>query len=135
MLRFSLFYFAFLLFSFIISSHLCSCSDLWFSMGLPKWLSSKESACQCRRHRFDPWVGNIPWRRKWQPLVFLPGKFHGQWRLTCSSPWALRVGMTEHACTQWFTIKFRQVIYNNFQYQLKVSKVFSSPIHSYSTSS
>ena len=29
---------------------------------------------QCRRHGFDPWVGKIPWRRKWQPtLVFLPG--------------------------------------------------------------
>ena len=24
---------------------------------------------------FDPWVGKIPWRRKWQPTaVFLPGK-------------------------------------------------------------
>ena len=22
----------------------------------------------CRRHRFDPWVGKIPWRRAWQPL-------------------------------------------------------------------
>ena len=35
----------------------------------------KESAYQCRRHRrlwFDPWVGKIPWRRKWQPTsVFL----------------------------------------------------------------
>ena len=29
---------------------------------------------------FDPWVGKIPWRRKWQPIsVFLPGKSHG-WR-------------------------------------------------------
>ena len=28
---------------------------------------------------FDPWVGKIPWRRKWQPSpVFLPGKSHGQ---------------------------------------------------------
>ena len=27
---------------------------------------------------FDPWVGKIPWRRKWQPApVFLPGKSHG----------------------------------------------------------
>ena len=27
----------------------------------------------------DPWVGKIPWRRKWFPtLVFLPGEFHGQ---------------------------------------------------------
>ena len=34
----------------------------------------------CRRHRFDPWVGKIPWRRKWQlTLVFLPGESHG-WR-------------------------------------------------------
>ena len=27
---------------------------------LPWWLSGKESACQCRRHRFDPWSGKIP---------------------------------------------------------------------------
>ena len=32
-----------------------------------------------RRSSFDPWVGNIPWRRDCQPtLVFLPGEFHGQ---------------------------------------------------------
>ena len=48
-------------------------------LGLPRWLSGKESACWCWRHRFDPWVGKIPWRRKWQPTpVFLLGKFHGQ---------------------------------------------------------
>ena len=41
--------------------------------GLPCWFSSKESACRCRRHRFDPWVRKILWRRKWQPIVvFLP---------------------------------------------------------------
>jgi len=28
--------------------------------GLPWWLSGKESACQCRRHQFDPWSGKIP---------------------------------------------------------------------------
>ena len=42
----------------------------------------KESACQsrrCKRHGFSPWIGKIPWSRKWQPApVFLPGKFHGQ---------------------------------------------------------
>ena len=33
----------------------------------------------CRRHRFDPWVGKILWRRKWPPIpIFLPGKSHGQ---------------------------------------------------------
>ena len=34
---------------------------------------------QCKRSRFDPRVGKIPWRRKWQPTpVFRPGEFHGQ---------------------------------------------------------
>ena len=31
---------------------------------LPRWLSGKESAYQCRRCEFDPWVRKIPWRRK-----------------------------------------------------------------------
>ena len=29
-------------------------------MGLLRGLSGKGSACQCRRLRFDPWVGKIP---------------------------------------------------------------------------
>ena len=46
---------------------------------LPWWLNGKESACQGRRSRSNPWVEKIPWRRKWQPTpVFLPGKSHGQ---------------------------------------------------------
>ena len=28
--------------------------------GLPRWLSSKESACPCRRCGLDPWVRKIP---------------------------------------------------------------------------
>ena len=41
-----------------------------------------------KRHGFDPWVGKIPWRRKWQPTpVFLPGEFHGQKSLVGHSPW------------------------------------------------
>ena len=46
---------------------------------------------------FNPWVGNIPWRRKWQPtLVFLPGKSHGQRRLVGNSPWGRKESdMTE----------------------------------------
>ena len=41
---------------------------------------SDDRVClQCRWSGFDPWVGKIPWRRKWQPTpVFLPGEFHGQ---------------------------------------------------------
>ena len=55
---------------------------------LPWWLSDKESACQCRRHRFKTWVGKIPWRRKWQPTpIFLTGKSHGQRSLVSYSSW------------------------------------------------
>ena len=37
---------------------------------------------------FNPWVGKIPWRRKWQPtLVLLPGKFYGLRSLVGHSPW------------------------------------------------
>ena len=64
----------------------CSTQPIWKTLdstivGLPWWLSCKEYVCQCRRlkkHRFDPWVREIPWKRKWQPTpVFLPGKSHG----------------------------------------------------------
>ena len=52
--------------------------SLFSSISLPRWRTGKESSCQCRRcerHGFDPWVGRIPWRRKWQcTLVFLPGE-------------------------------------------------------------
>ena len=37
---------------------------------------------------FDPWVGKIPWRRKWQPTpVLLSEKFHGLRSLVGYSPW------------------------------------------------
>ena len=36
---------------------------------LPRKLSGRESACQCRRHGFNPWVRKRPWRRKWQPTA------------------------------------------------------------------
>ena len=32
----------------------------WGVWGLPWWLSSKESTCQCRRHGSDPWSRKIP---------------------------------------------------------------------------
>ena len=61
----------------------------------PDGASSKESACQCRRHKrygFNPWVRKIPWRRKQQPTpLFFPGEFHGQRSLAGYSPWGHRV--------------------------------------------
>ena len=75
---------------------------------LLRWRSSKESACQCRRHkrhRFDPWIGKTPWSRKWQPTsVFLPGKSCGQRSLAGYSPWGRKeLDITEHECTYAIT--------------------------------
>ena len=40
---------------------------------------------------FNPWVGKIPWNRKWQLTpVFLPGKAHGQRSLAGYSPWGCK---------------------------------------------
>ena len=50
--------------------------------GFPGGTSGKEPTCPCRRRetcKFNSWVGQIPWRRAWQPTpVFLPGESHGQ---------------------------------------------------------
>ena len=69
-------------------------SHLWTHRefgGFPSVPGGKEPTCQYRRperHRFDPWDGKIPWRRKWQPApVFLPGESHGQRSLACYGPW------------------------------------------------
>ena len=65
----------------------------WYSHCLPKWHSGKESACQCKRHKwwgFNPWAGKTSWSRKRQPTpTFLSGKFHGQRSLVGYSPGCL----------------------------------------------
>ena len=38
--------------------------------GFPGDASGEEPACRCRRRKrqeFSPWVGKIPWKKKWQP--------------------------------------------------------------------
>ena len=67
---------------------------------LPRCVSGKEPACQCRRHkrgRLDSWIGKIPGRRKWQPTpVFLSGESHGERNLTvCGPPDHKELDMTE----------------------------------------
>ena len=69
-------------------------------MVFPGGTSGKEPICQCsrlKRHRFDPWVGKIPWRRGRQLMpVFLPGESHGQKSLAGYSPWGREeLDMTE----------------------------------------
>ena len=71
------------------------------SQGFPGGSSGKESACECRRSRrccFGPWVGKMPWKRKWQPApVFLPGESHGQRSLAGCSPWGRKESDTTEA--------------------------------------
>ena len=78
----------------------------FLSLGLCQWLSSKESACQCGRHRrrgFNPWIGKIPFRKTWQPtLVFLLGKSHGQRSLESQCRWGCKeLDTIEHARVQF----------------------------------
>ena len=62
----------------------------------------------------DPWVGKIPWSRKWQPTpVFLPGKFHGQRSLVGYSPWSDEESDTTESA--FITLHYKAVIANWFQ--------------------
>ena len=57
----------------------------------------KASAYSAGDRGSNPWVGKIPWRRKWPSApVFLPGECHG-WRSLVGSPW----GHKESDTTEW----------------------------------
>ena len=66
-------------------------SSMWtaFIKGFPGGASGKEPICQrrrCKRCRFNPWIGKIPWRRKWQPTpVFLTWKITRREESTCQN--------------------------------------------------
>jgi uncharacterized membrane protein len=67
------------------SEYFLSLKYKYICMYLLWWLSGTESACQCRRCEFDPWVGKIPWRRKWQPtpgFLFRKSPGRGAWQAT-----------------------------------------------------
>ena len=64
------------------------------------WLRRQWICLQCRKPRFDPWVGKISWRREWLPTpVFLSGEFLGWRSLVDYSPW----GRQESDTTEWLT--------------------------------
>ena len=63
----------------------CNCLSHCTIRGLSRRLRGKESACQCRRGGFHPWIGKIPWRKKWQPPQYswLENSMDsGDWRAT-----------------------------------------------------
>ena len=105
--------------------------------GLHWWLSGKESACQNRRHGFDPWVGKIPWRKKWQPTpVFLPEKSQGQRNLAGYRPWGHKESdrteqlILSHKITKYFLPKNQEqteiLDYACWKYSPKSSVSFNS---------
>ena len=58
-----------------------------------------------RRGEFDPRVGKVPWRKKWQPTpVFLPEKSHGCRSLVGYSSWGRKESDTAErlsTSTRW----------------------------------
>ena len=83
----------------------------WTSARSGWWLGGKESACQCRRCGFDPWVGKILWKGKLQPIpVFLPGKFNGQRSLAGYSPWGCKIARHKLVTKQQ---QWQNIVYYN----------------------
>ena len=90
-------------------------------VGCPGGASGKESACQCRRYRFDPWVRKIPWRRAWQPTqVFLPGESHGQRSLVGYGAWCCKKSdTTERLSTQCMILQLCEYTKKNSELYTK----------------
>ena len=57
---------------------------------LPRWLSGKDSTCQCRRRRFDPWVGKTPLEERATHTSILA------WRI----PWTEEPGRLQSMASQ-----------------------------------
>ena len=83
---------------------------------------------QWRRPRFTPWVGKVPWRRKWQPSpVFLPGEFHGQRNLAATAHGSQRVG--HNWVSNTFTFKLHLPPRMSIQSEgLPPSQLLTSPL-------
>ena len=80
------------------------CRQILYQLSHKGSPSGKGTTCQCRRLKrcgLDPWVGKIPWRRKWQlTLVFLSGKSRGRRSLVATVCGVAESNTTEHTLTQ-----------------------------------
>ena len=73
-------------------------------------LSLVAQRMQCRRPRFDPWNGKIPWEKKWKLTpVCLPGEFNGQRSLVGYSPG----GGKQSDMTQRLTLSLSHTVQTN----------------------
>ena len=77
----------------------------WVSF--PGGASGKEPVHQCRRPRFNPWIGKIPWRKAWQSIpVFLLENLmdRGAWWATVhrvAKSWIRLKRLSLHASVQF----------------------------------
>ena len=88
--KFHLIYIHIYIYIFIYTESLCCIpeSNIAYIYELLRWLYGKDSSCQCRQLRLDPWVGKSLWRREWQlTSVFLPGRSDGQRSLAGYRHW------------------------------------------------
>ena len=85
------------------------------------------SVClKCEWPGFNPWVGNIPWRRQWKPTpVFLNGKSHGQRSLVDYSTWGHKEldtneWLSHKRQTGWMDIQIRWIYMLSVQFSRSV---------------
>ena len=71
-------------------------------LGFPDGSVNKESACNCRRSGFNPWIGKIPCRKARLPTSCLQNP-HGQRSLVGCSPWG---------CKEW-SLSTQHIIHIN----------------------
>ena len=78
---------------------------------LPRWCSSKESTCQCRRCRFNPQVRRAPGAVNGNPLQYscLENSIdRGAWRATVHGVAKSRTQLSTHTHTQTHTHTHKQ---------------------------
>ena len=80
---------------------------------------------------FDPCVGKIPWRRKWQPTpVFLPGKSQGQRSLADYCPWGHKESDTTerlHFLFNWRIVTLNIVLVSAIHQHESAIGIHTSP--------
>ena len=100
------------------------------NLGLPKWLSGKESTCNAGDTGDVSLIpGKIPWRRAWQPTpVFFLGESHRQRSLVGYSPFSsvqFSRSVTSNSATPWTAARQASLSITNSRSLLKLTSIES----------
>ena len=96
---------------------------------LPWSLSGKESSCQYQRSKrceFDPWVGKLLWKRKWQLTAVFFSRTEEPGRLWSMGLERIRhmTEVNEHAHIHGFNILIKLNLINTFNFFLNCQSIF-----------